>query len=145
MLAAMYHEAKEMSSSTTQAVEQLRALLCRVRDAGALDDNQGAEDWSFSDKVIDEAMSVLADTLKIVGGEIKIDFTSSKREAGTVNRNDPFYHTIHTALMDISTWSKAGGKLELHHIDNYARKIMKAANQEQRQRLELVVGEMRTR
>lgn len=34
-------------------------ILRKVRDAGALDDNNGAEDWSHSDKVIEEAQAAL--------------------------------------------------------------------------------------
>lgn len=34
-------------------------VLLRVRDAGALDDNNGAEDWTHSDKAIDEALHLV--------------------------------------------------------------------------------------
>lgn len=39
--------------------EALLKLLTRIRDAGALDDNHGAEDWTLSDKEIDSAMLLI--------------------------------------------------------------------------------------
>lgn len=40
-------------------VSKIVYILQRVRDAGAEDDNMGAEDWTLSDKVIDEASQAL--------------------------------------------------------------------------------------
>lgn len=39
----------------------IREILMRVRDAGALDDNYGAEGWAMSDEAIDQAEQALQD------------------------------------------------------------------------------------
>jgi len=39
--------------------QSIEYLLRRVRDAGAVDDNNGAEDWSLSDGAIDEAKAAI--------------------------------------------------------------------------------------
>jgi hypothetical protein len=41
-------------------IDQIKAILRIVRDAGALDDNNGAEDWTHSDKQIDQAAKDVA-------------------------------------------------------------------------------------
>jgi len=43
----------------TREGSEIDELLVRVRDAGAVDDNLGAEDWSLSDKAIAEAKAKL--------------------------------------------------------------------------------------
>lgn len=45
----------------TDTKEKIEALLRDVRDAGALDDNMGAEDWTHSDKIITQATQSLLD------------------------------------------------------------------------------------
>lgn len=37
--------------------EELEKLIKKVRDAGALDDNNGGEDWTYSDLVIEKAIT----------------------------------------------------------------------------------------
>lgn len=41
--------------------QQINKLLQTVRNAGALDDSHGAEDWSHSDEMIDEALKSIVD------------------------------------------------------------------------------------
>lgn len=47
----------------------LRENLRNVRDAGAIDDNMGGEDWTASDLAIEKAMSAIKDWVEGVIGE----------------------------------------------------------------------------
>lgn len=48
---------------------EIREKIRQVRDAGAIDDNMGAEDWSASDKAIEVAMSAIREYVEWVIGE----------------------------------------------------------------------------
>lgn len=48
-------------STNIDTTEGLDRILRVVRDAGALDDNMGAEDWTQSDKSIVEAKQAILD------------------------------------------------------------------------------------
>jgi hypothetical protein len=68
-----------INSQTKESIEvpnhtdKIDDLLRCVRDAGATDDNFGGEDWTLSDKVIDEAKAQLrnyiSEEIKIIIGE----------------------------------------------------------------------------
>lgn len=54
-------------------VSKIVYILHRVRDAGAEDDNMGAEDWTLSDKVIDEASQAILSAILEVKPKKKND------------------------------------------------------------------------
>lgn len=49
----------------------LREMLNQVRDAGAVDDNNGGEDWSYSDKKVDEIEQEILQWFsdEVIGGD----------------------------------------------------------------------------
>ena len=58
-------------------ISNIQDILKRVRDAGAQDDNNGAEDWSHSDQVIAEANQALFDDISkyVLGEDEQIETT----------------------------------------------------------------------
>lgn len=51
----------------------LDELLHKVRDAGALDDNNGGEDWTHSDKEIAETKAAILDWVERENTQLQID------------------------------------------------------------------------
>lgn len=64
----------------SQQNKELDDILRLVRDAGAIDDNMGAEDWRASDLAIDQATAALTVLLNRARKEARIEAIKSYKK-----------------------------------------------------------------